>query len=148
MDKKFEFTVEERAEALRLYGELRDRVGDFVDPNEERKLRSHLLNLMEKNQVHRDVFGLNPIVTSLQTAQILVSETGLKHDAVLAVLLRYSVEQQLMTIDEVGQEYGLAAARILHGLQRIQELYKKNPVVQSENFRNRRLPRTCVSSSS
>ena len=136
MDKKFEFTVEERAEALRLYGELRDRVGDFVDPNEERKLRSHLLNLMEKNQVHRDVFGLNPIVTSLQTAQILVSETGLKHDAVLAVLLRYSVEQQLMTIDEVGQEYGLAAARILHGLQRIQELYKKNPVVESENFRN------------
>ena len=136
MDKKFEFTVEERAEALRLYGELRDRVGDFVDPNEERKLRSHLLNLMEKHQVHRDVFGLNPIVTSLQTAQILVSETGLKHDAVLAVLLRYSVEQQLMTIDEVGQEYGLAAARILHGLQRIQELYKKNPVVESENFRN------------
>ena len=54
----------------------------------------------------------------------------------LAVLLRYSVEQQLMTIDEVGQEYGLAAARILHGLQRIQELYKKNPVVESENFRN------------
>ena len=136
MDKKFEFTVEERTEALRLYGELRDRVGDFVDPNEERKLRSHLLNLMEKHQVHRDVFGLNPIVTSLQTAQILVSETGLKHDAVLAVLLRYSVEQQLMTIDEVGQEYGLAAARILHGLQRIQELYKKNPVVESENFRN------------
>ena len=27
-------------------------------------------------------------------------------------------------------------ALILHGLERIQELYKKNPVIESENFRN------------
>ena len=136
MDEKFIFSADERTEALRLYGELKDRVGDFFEPGEEQKLRSHLLGQMEHQQLHRDVFGLNPIVTSLQTAQILVSETGLKRDAVLAVLLRYSVEQGLMTIEEVEREYGQAVARILHGLQRIQELYKKNPVVGSENFRN------------
>ena len=36
------------------------------------------------NQVHRDVFELNPILSGLQTARIVVEEIGLKRDAVLA----------------------------------------------------------------
>ena len=136
MEEIFEFTVDERAETLRLYGELKDRVGDSFEAGEEQRLRTHLLSLLGEHQVHRDIFGLNPILSGLQTAKILVDETGLKRDAVLAVLLRYSIEQGLMTIDDVQREYGQAAATILHGLQRIQDLYKKNPVVESENFRN------------
>ena len=136
MEEKFEFTAEERAETLRLYSELKDRVGDSLEMDELQKLRTHLLGLLEQHQVHRDVFGLNPILSGFQTAKILVNETGLKRDAVLAVLLRYSVDTGQLTVEEVEHEYGSSAALILHGLQRIQELYKKNPVVESENFRN------------
>ena len=66
----------------------------------------------------------------------MVDEIGLRRDGVLAVLLRPNVEQGLLTIDEVRAHFGESVARILHGLQRIQELYQKNPVVESENFRN------------
>jgi GTP pyrophosphokinase len=55
---------------------------------------------------------------------------------VLAVLLRPCVEEGLLSIDEVKGQFGESVARILHGLQRIQELYTKNPVIESENFRN------------
>ena len=82
------------------------------------------------------MFGLNPILLSFQTAQLVVDEIGLRRDGVLAVLLRPNVEQGLLTIDEVRTHFGESVARILHGLQRIQELYQKNPVVESENFRN------------
>ena len=136
MVDKFEFTADEQSEALRLYGELRDRVGDSLASGEEQRLRQHVLELMGSDQISRDVFGLNPILTSLQTANILVEETGLKRDAVLAVLLHYSVDVGLTSIDEVAHDYGESVARILHGLKRIQELYKKNPVIESENFRN------------
>ena len=136
MDEKFEFTTAERAETLTLYAELKERVGDSLEPGDEQLLRHHIGQLMEGHQFVRDAFGLNPVLTGLQTASILVDETGLKRDAVVAILLRYSVEAGLVTVDEVEHDYGESVARILHGLRRIQELYQKNPVVESENFRN------------
>ena len=138
MDEKFEFTTAERAETLTLYAELKERVGDSLEPGDEQLLRHHIGQLMEGHQIVRDAFGLNPVLTGLQTASILVDETGLKRDAVVAILLRYSVETGLVTVDEVEHDYGESVARILHGLRRIQELYQKNPVVESENFRNTR----------
>ena len=99
-------------------------------------MRHLMMRAIETNQVNRNVFGLNPILLSFQTAQLVVDEIGLKRDGVLAVLLRPSVEQGALTVDEVRSQFGDSVARILHGLQRIQELYEKNPVVESENFRN------------
>ena len=136
MDDRFEFTTEERAETLRLYTWLKEHVGTSLVEGDEEKIRRHIAGLMDGEQLQRDVFGLNPILSGFQTAQILVEETGLKRDAVLAILLHYSVESGLLTLDDVKQKYGESVARILHGLRRIQELYKKNPVIESENFRN------------
>ena len=67
-----------------------------------------------------------------------MGEIGLRRDAVLAVLLRPSVEEGHMDTDEVSRQFGESVARILHGLLRIQELYQKNPVVETENFRKGR----------
>ena len=99
-------------------------------------MRRYLLSTIEQCQVSRNIFGLNPILLAFQTAQLIVDEIGLRRDGVLAVLLRPSFEQGFLSIEEVHQQYGESVARILHGLQRIQELYQKNPVVETENFRN------------
>lgn len=99
-------------------------------------MRNYLMNAIETHQVCRDVFGLNPILLGFQTAKIVVEEIGLKRDGVLAVLLRPSVESGQISVQEIESQFGTSVARILHGLQRIQELYQKNPVVESENFRN------------
>ena len=71
-----------------------------------------------------------------QTAQILEEEIGLKGDAIQAVHLIPEVEEGRLDIAQVEKLYGPQVARILHGLNRIQQLYQKNPVVESENFRN------------
>ncbi len=136
MNERFEFTTQERAETLRLYNELKVRVGESLLDGDEQKVRQHIAQLMDGSVLHRDVFGLNPILLGFQTAFIVVDEIGLRRDAVLAILLHYSVEQQLLTFDDVRREYGDSVALILHGLHRIQELYRKNPVIESENFRN------------
>ena len=136
MNDKFEFTTEERSETLVLYTWLKEQIGSSFIEGDELKIREHIAGLMEQKQLQRDVFGLNPILSGFQTAKILVEETGLKRDAVLAVLLHYSVESELLTLADVEKEYGESVSRILHGLHRIHELYKKNPVIESENFRN------------
>ncbi|MBR1934020.1 MAG: bifunctional (p)ppGpp synthetase/guanosine-3',5'-bis(diphosphate) 3'-pyrophosphohydrolase, partial [Prevotella sp.] len=131
-----EFTIQEREQVLAIYADLKEKVAASLEEGDDLKVRRHLMHALEQHQVSRDVFGLNPILTGLQTAQLVVDEIGLRRDAVLAVMLRPSVEAGHITLDEVGSDYGLAVARILHGLQRIQDLYKKNPVIESENFRN------------
>lgn len=70
------------------------------------------------------------------TAELAEKEIGLRDDGIKAILLRESVENGAITLDEVGEKYGQSVKQILHGLQRIKELYAKAPVVESENFRN------------
>ena len=71
-----------------------------------------------------------------QTAAILEEEIGLKGDAIQAVHLIPEIDEGRMTLEQVEEQYGPQVARILHGLNRIQQLYQKNPVIESENFRN------------
>ena len=135
-DERFEFTATERKQALTLYAELKDKIVSYLDDDDEEKIRQHLTYAIEHGQVERDVFGLNPIITSLQTALLVVDEIGLRRDAVIAIMLYPSVMNGTMALDAAADMYGQNVARILHGLLRIQELYKKNPVIESENFRN------------
>ena len=126
----------EKEETLFLYQKIREQIAPSLIEGDEENIRQLLLDAIDTNQLQRNVFGLNPILLSFQTALLVVEEIGLKRDSVLAVLLRPCVEGGMLTVDEVKDKFGESVARILHGLQRIQELYQKNPVIESENFRN------------
>ena len=71
-----------------------------------------------------------------QTAEILTEEIGLKGDAIDAVMLIPEIEFGHTTIEEVEESHDESVVRILHGLERIRQLYEKTPSVESENFRN------------
>ncbi|MBQ9654737.1 MAG: bifunctional (p)ppGpp synthetase/guanosine-3',5'-bis(diphosphate) 3'-pyrophosphohydrolase [Prevotella sp.] len=134
--EKLTFTTAEREETLSLYQAIRQEISTSLHDDDEERLRHYLMAAISQQQVVRNEFGLNPILLSFQTAKLVVEEIGLRRDAVIAVLLRPSVEEGFLTIDDAQADYGESVARILRGLQRIQQLYKKNPVVESENFRN------------
>lgn len=68
--------------------------------------------------------------------QIIREEIGLGNDSITAIRLRKEYEEGNISIEEVKEQYGESVASILHGLKRITELYSKNPVIESENFRN------------
>ena len=130
------FSNYEKEQIFSLVETLREEIGATMMEGDEEKLRQHVKTLIDNNQISRDIFGNLSLLMGLQTAHIVVKEIGLKRDAVMAVMLHPSIQDGLMSIDEARTEYGESVARILHGLQRIAELYKKNPVVESDNFRN------------
>ena len=66
----FTYTEAERTESIAILDQLRKKVGDSFLPDDEELLRRHLLDTIANHQVHRNVFGLNPILCSLQTALI------------------------------------------------------------------------------
>jgi len=146
MTEKLEFTTEERQQALALYDQLKNKMDASLSPDDEKLMRRQLDCAVSEGLTHRDAFGLNPIVTSLQTALLAVEEIGLRRDAVMAIMLRACADQESLTVDDAARRFGPVVGRILHGLRRIEELYQNNPVAESEranfvrqqgeNFRN------------
>ena len=133
MQQQINFTPEERELAMKLYGELHEKISSSLKPDDEKRVRGHLTAAIEQCNVQRDFFGLNPVVSSLQTAILAVDEIGLRRDAVLAIMLHPCIEGGQMSIDDATAAYGDAVGRILHGLHRIKELYRQSPVVDSLN---------------
>ncbi|UKK73649.1 RelA/SpoT family protein [Segatella bryantii] len=135
-ETKFEFTAEEREETTQLLEHVKQAIGDTLQENDEKKIYEHIKEGLERGQFQRDIFGLNPILHALRTAKIAVDEINLKRDGVLSILAYYSVVNGYNTIDDIQAKFGDSVAHIIRGLVRIHDLYKKNPVIESENFRN------------
>lgn len=135
-EEKFAFTPDEQRETKELHDDLKEKLADNLKPGDEERLTAFIERTMKQGGVRRDVFGLNPILTSLQTARITVDEIGLRRDGVIATMLYGCLGDNLGTVEKIRQDFGDDVARIVHGLIRIQKLYEKNPVIESENFRN------------
>lgn len=135
-EEKFAFTPDEQRETKELHDDLKEKLADNLKPGDEERLTAFIERTMKQGGVRRDVFGLNPILTSLQTARITVDEIGLRRDGVIATMLYGCLGDNLGTVEKIRQDFGDDVARIVHGLIRIQKLYEKKPVIESENFRN------------
>ena len=136
MEDKFIYTDKERKLSYQILDELKDTLDKSFLENDLPMLQVQLKDSVAKNTIHRNVFGLNPILCSLQTAAIAVKDIGLKRDSVIAILLQQSVQDGYITLEDIDNRFGKSVAKIIHGLIRIQTLYQKNPIIESENFRN------------
>lgn len=136
MEDKLTFTENERNTCIELSQDLREKLSDYMKPDDEQKLTMQFRAGLDAGKVVRNAFGLNPIVCALQTACICVENIGLKRDSVLAVMLYELVLDGSLSVQQVETDYGKGVAGIIHGLVKVQSLYKKNPIIESENFRN------------
>lgn len=136
MDDRLIFTSAEKYQLITLLRELRVLSGNSLKDNDEEKIRTFIKKSLEENNIKRDVFGLNPIILSMQTAIIAANEIGLKRDGILAILLYASVMNGKHDNDNIRREFGDSVATIIHGLVKVQQLYSQHPVIESENFRN------------
>ena len=117
----------ERKKINELKEQLFNLLGDTFSEEDKGFVSKLLTERIESGELKRNVFELNPVLMGLQTAILAVQEEGMGRDGVLAIIL-YCMDCHTHINDNVE--------RIIHGLHRIQELYKKNPVIESENFRN------------
>ena len=138
MEMKLIFTQEEANAARKIIGELRTALEGTLNQDDESALWQCFKQSVRSGQVVRDIFGLNPLLQALQTASVAVEDTGLRRDGVVAILL---FKGQMLSSDvEIAKKqaaaFGPSVEKIISGLLRIQDLNKKTPVIESENFRN------------
>ena len=127
---------EERALLVETVKRLQSLVMDVLNPEDFHRVKEILFRAVETDQLHRDQFGLNPILFDLQTAVITAEEIGQNRASIISILLHDCVSAGAVSMEEVKQEFGEDVAHIIHGILRVQELYAKNPSIETENFRD------------
>ena len=112
MEEKFIYTDKEKELSEKILEELKETLGQTFYENDLPKLRDHLRKTIADNRIQRNVFKLNPILCSLQTAAIAVKDIGLNRESVLSILLYQSVEEGEITLDEISKLYGEGVSKI------------------------------------
>ena len=130
------FTQEEHKQLILLYKRLLRLSKDTLQKDDCHKLKTHLVKVMAEGTIPRNVFQMNPIIKDMQTAVIVAEEIGMRRASILGIMLHESVKYNLCSLESVKEEYGEDVAGIIRGLVKINELYSKSPIIESENFRN------------
>ena len=65
------FTPQEHEQLITLYKRLLQLSKDTLQKDDCRKLKAHLVNVMQGGSIPRNVFGMNPIIKDMQTAMIV-----------------------------------------------------------------------------
>ena len=130
------FTQEEHKQLILLYKRLLRLSKDTLQKDDCHKLKTHLVKAMAEGTIPRNVFQMNPIIKDMQTAVIVAEEIGMRRASILGIMLHESVKYNLCSLESVKEEYGEDVAGIIRGLVKINKLYSKSPIIESENFRN------------
>ena len=129
-------TREELSTIRATISRLRNLVGDQVSREEELTLWQMQKHAIRSGSTRRDIFGFNPLVVAFQTAELAVEEMSLKGDAVKAIIAFSAISQESYDEDFLRKHFDNDIIRIIHGLTKTRELYRRNASAKSENFRN------------
>ena len=130
------YTEAERQRLSEGRESLLSLAGDALTLHDAELLDQYIRRAVDTGKIQRDAFGLNPVVTDLETSLVLAEEIGPTRGALLGVLLNICVLSGSCKREEIARDFGPDVTHILHGLLRIRELYSKSAAVESENFRS------------
>ncbi len=126
----------EKAEMLDAMHRLQQLTTDTISDTDIKRIRDIIFNALDNGALKRDVFDLHPVLFDLQTAVITAEEIGLSRASVISTLLHDCVTIGCITVEDVARDFGDDVAHIINGLVKVNQLYAKNPSIDTENFRD------------
>ncbi|MDR0798433.1 MAG: HD domain-containing protein, partial [Dysgonamonadaceae bacterium] len=127
---------EERLDFLKTYRALLQNAGESLLPGDTRKVKQYIHAAVDKNSYGTDIYGLNILNRNIHTALIVAQEIGLKRASLLAVMLYPLVLEKQCDPKEIEKKFGVETLTLIQGLVKTHELYAKNAVIESDNFRD------------
>ncbi len=128
------FTPDERPLLLQLTRRLHRLMAPVAHAGDAaaltRAVRTHF------DSLHRDRFGLHPLLRHLDTAAMLAERLDADRNMVLAIMLYDFVRNGAIAREQLEAEWGDDVARMVEGLNNVASLYSRRAAVQTDNFRN------------
>lgn len=135
MEENLFFTPQEKSEFLTKYKYAYKHASSFLTQAEWQRVNELVLSAIQQGEYGRTPEGINLLLKNINTAIILYQEIGLKKSSLLAVLLYPLCANHSISVTELGEEFGEDLMPILNGLLKVNTLYVKNEVIESDNFR-------------
>ncbi len=127
-------SADEAREFIVNYRRLLTSLEGAITPEELKYIKSTIAQAVEQGGYQRDAYGFHPLVRLLITANILIEEIGLRKTSIVSLFLYEAVASGIFPLANLQKYFGEDSSTIIRGLSKINELYAKNPSIESENF--------------
>lgn len=135
MQELLVLTLEEKKELFGLIKELRKNAEGKLSSNDYRFVKERITDSVKQGKITRDGLGFNPIIIELKTAMLVSQEIGYQREIIISILINRCIQAGTATIEEMKEELGESAVKILENLAQINSIYAKSPTIETENFR-------------
>lgn len=129
------FYDNERDFLLRMIYKLWTNLKHDMSITDVRRLFSSIKEGVEHGGYKRDKYGINPVIRTLHTAELIHDNIAPDRNMTIAVLMYNLCRNGHITEKQVGEWFGVDVAKLVHGLIKISQLYQKQAAVNDENFR-------------
>ncbi len=135
MTEKRYFQALERMSLLRMVVKLWRNLRYEMTIDDVRQLHTIIASGVDQGLYKRDKYGINPVIRSLRTAELIVDNIAPDRNMTIAVLVYNLCRSDYVTEKQIAEWFGDDVAKLVHGLIKISQLYKKQAAVEDENFR-------------
>ncbi|MBR5638853.1 MAG: bifunctional (p)ppGpp synthetase/guanosine-3',5'-bis(diphosphate) 3'-pyrophosphohydrolase [Muribaculaceae bacterium] len=136
MTEKKYYQGDEGHELLRMVRKLWKQLRyKDVTVDDVKHLHSIIAGGVEQGVYKRDKYGINPVIRTLHTAELITDYIAPDRSMTIAVLLYNLSRNEFVSERQIADWFGDDVAKLVHGLIKISHLYKKQAAVEDENFR-------------
>lgn len=132
----FSFSPEEQKSIRNSLSRIVRRRSSFMQPDDIFALRQMLRDAVAGGFSLRDRYGINLVVRNLATAAELVEQIGPDRPMLAALMTYRLVDAGTVEREAIKEKFGDDTARLVNGMCKVAQLYKRSVSTNSENFRN------------
>jgi (p)ppGpp synthetase, RelA/SpoT family len=127
-------SADEAREFIINYKRLLKALEGTVTYQEIDLIKTTIREAINQGFYQRNEYDIHPLVRLIVTANILNDEIGLKKTSIISWFLYEAVVNGIYSLNDLQKNFGADSNTIIRGLSKINELYAKNPSIESENF--------------
>ncbi|MDR2469465.1 MAG: RelA/SpoT family protein [Tannerella sp.] len=134
MNRDSFFTPDEKREFFSVYRQLLTGLSSCLEKDDLPKMKTLMARIVATDCYGRDANNINGLLRNVSTAQIAVSDIGLRRTAVIALLLYRPVLKKHLAQEDIAAMFGDDVPLLVGRLLKTVDLYARNTAVNSENF--------------
>lgn len=119
---------------LSKYTALLKSCRNLLSKEDIRQVRT-AFKIAVKNEEYAHELNFKEILRILDITTVITTEIGLGRTSVICAMLHRAVDQEVLTLDQIGEMFGPKVRQIIKGLKDISHIYATQKIVDSENFR-------------
>lgn len=118
-----------------VYIYLSENVRPLFSSAEWRLIRKYITKGVISSAYKRDAHGISLLLKNLEICRVLHEKVGLKQPSLLTVTLYPLVASDVVSIEEIKENFGEDTAHLISCMSKVMELYSQHDSIQDENFR-------------